>query len=82
MIAATKLLGVIFAVITMLLASLFGVASTISLNSADAGERRDATISVFWSLVVVGLCTVLLFMLSGCQAAKTIIDTCRDGLCR
>lgn len=82
MIAATKTLGVIFAVISMLLAALFGFASTLSLNSADAGERRDAVISTFWSLVIIGLCAALLTMLSGCQAAKTIIDTCRDGLCR
>lgn len=82
MIAATKLLGVIFAVTSMLLAALFGFASTLSLNSTDAGERRDATISTFWSLVVIGLCAVLLVMLSGCMSAKELECLARDNTSR
>ena len=82
MIAASKMLGVIAAVIMILLATLFGVASTLSLNSPDAAERKDATISAFWSVVTIGVCAALLVSLTGCQAAKTLVDTCRDGLCR
>jgi cytosine/uracil/thiamine/allantoin permease len=79
MIAATKLLGVIFAVTSMLLAALFGFASTLSLNSPDARERRDATISAFWSLVVIGLCAVLLITLSGCMSVKELECLARDN---
>jgi len=33
---------------------------------------------VLWLLAV----SVIFLALVGCQAAKTVIDTCRDGLCR
>jgi len=33
---------------------------------------------LFWGVLAVGL--VISF--TACQTAKTIIDTCRDGLCR
>ena len=82
MIAATKLLGVIFAVTSMLLAALFGFASTLSLNSPDARERHDATISAFWSLVVIGLCAVLLVTLSGCMSVKELSCLARDNTSR
>jgi hypothetical protein len=82
MIAATKLLGVIFAVTSMLLAALFGFASTLSLNAPDARERRDATISAFWSLVVIGLCAVLLITLSGCMSVKELSCLARDNTSR
>jgi cytosine/uracil/thiamine/allantoin permease len=82
MIAATKLLGVIFAVTSMLLAALFGFASTLSLNSPDARERRDATISAFWSLVVIGLCAVLLITLCGCMSVKELSCLARDNTSR
>ena len=82
MIAAAKLLGVISATVAILLAGLFAAASTMSLGSTDPRERRDATVSAFWSMIIIGLCAAAILSLTGCQAAKTAFDTCRDGLCR
>lgn len=31
-----------------------------------------------YGVVAVGL----IFLMTGCQAAKTVFDACRDGLCR
>lgn len=76
--AAAVILATIFAV----LAVVFGIASSMSLGATDPKERKDATISAFWSLFMFAACAAAILSLTGCQAAKTIIDTCRDGLCR
>lgn len=82
MIAVIKTIGMLAAGVVATGSVIFSVASMMSLCSSDLTERKDATISAFWSLVVFALCCAAILTLSGCQAAKTIIDTCRDGLCR
>lgn len=79
MIAATKTLGILFATISILLAVLFGIASTLSLGSPDPAERRDATISAFWSMATIGLCAALIVSLSGCMSAKELACLARDN---
>lgn len=76
----TSAIGVISAAAFGLLASLFLVASSMSLGSSDARERKDATISAFWSLVMVALCCAAILSLTGCSTvAKCIL---RDGTSR
>lgn len=73
MIAASKLLGVMSATIMILLAALFGIASTLSLGSSDPRERKDATISAFWSVVLIGLCAAAILSLTGCSTVTKCI---------
>jgi len=80
MIAASKLLGVMSATIMILLAALFGIASTLSLGSSDPKERRDATISAFWSVVLIGLCAAAILSLTGCSTVVKCIA--RDATSR
>lgn len=82
MIAASKLLGVLSACIIILLATLFGVASTLSLSSPDPRERKDATLSAFWSVVTIGLCAAAIISLSGCMSAKELACLARDNTSR
>ena len=63
-------------------AAVFCIASGSAMNTDDIKDRRDAFVTTLWSLVTLGLCAFALTLMTGCQAAKTIIDTCRDGLCR
>lgn len=79
MIAATKLIGVVSATIVILLAALFGIASTLSLGSSDPRERRDATVSAFWSVVMIGLCAAAIISLTGCMSAKELACLARDN---
>lgn len=61
-------------------AAIFLIASTMSLGSSDPKERKDATISAFWSLVMVALCAVAILSLSGCATvAKCVL---RDNTSR
>lgn len=60
-------IGVISAAAFALLAALFLVASSMSLGSSDPRERKDATISAFWSLVMVALCCAAILSLTGCS---------------
>lgn len=80
--SSIKIIGILFASVIALFSALFGVASTMSLGTSDPRERRDATVSAFWSMLTLALCAAVIVTLAGCQSAKTIIDTCRDGLCR
>lgn len=68
MIVAIKLLASLASGIAILIAMVFGVASTMSLNSSDPIERRDATLSAFWSLVIIGLCAAAIVSLTGCTS--------------
>jgi hypothetical protein len=75
----------IFALIVTIVATVsvvFFIASSSALNTPDIKDRRDAFVTAFWSLLTFGLCAFAFTLLTGCQAAKTIIDTCHDGLCR
>ncbi len=76
----TSALGVISAAAFGLLASLFLVASSMSLGSSDPRERKDATFSAFWSLVMVACCAAAILTLTGCSTvAKCIV---RDSTSR
>lgn len=77
-----KIVGILVASIVALFSALFGVASAMSIGASDPRERRDATVSAFWSFVTLALCAAAIVSLAGCQTARTIVDTCRDGLCR
>lgn len=48
-------------------AILLGVASVIARKSDDPQERRDATVTAFWSLVVFAICAGSILTLSGCS---------------
>jgi predicted permease len=76
----TSAVGVIGAAIFGLTAFLFLVASGMSLGSSDDRERKDATISAFWSLVMVALCCAAILSLTGCSTvAKCVL---RDATSR
>lgn len=77
-----KIIAALIASVIALFSALFGVASAMSIGTNDPRERRDATVSAFWSLLTLALCAAAIVTLAGCQTAKTIIDTCQDGLCR
>lgn len=65
-----------------LLAALFLVASSMSLGSSDAGERKDATVSAFWSLVMVALCCAAILSLTGCATLQYAECIARDNTAR
>lgn len=74
--------GVISAAIFGLASALFLVASSMALGSSDAAERKDATISAFWSLVMVALCCAAILTLTGCMSAKELACLARDNTSR
>jgi hypothetical protein len=71
--------GVISAAVFGLASALFLVASSMSLGSSDAAERKDATIAAFWSLVTVALCCAAILTLTGCMSAKELACLARDN---
>jgi Na+/proline symporter len=78
----TSALGVIGAGVFGLAAALFLVASSMSLGSSDAAERKDATVSAFWSLVMVALCCAAILTLTGCATLKYAECIARDNTAR
>lgn len=72
-------LGVLTAGALALASAIFAVASSMSLGSIDAKERKDAALSAFWSLVTLALCAAAILSLTGCA---TLYHACKDGLCR
>lgn len=46
------------------------VASSLAINTDDIRDRKDATITAFWTLVTVGLCAVAFTMLTGCASIE------------
>jgi hypothetical protein len=82
MIVAAKALGVMAATIVALFATLLGLASGLAHGSTDPVERRQAALSVFWSMVVFAVCVLVIVSLAGCSAGRALYDACRDGLCR
>jgi hypothetical protein len=77
-----KAIGIISAAAVAMLASLFVIASGLAANTLDPVERRMAAETVLGGLITIAVCAAIILSLSGCQAARTIADTCRDGLCR
>ncbi len=71
--------GVISAAVFGLASSLFLVASSMALGSSDDGERKDATIAAFWSLVMVALCAAAILTLTGCSTLKYAECIARDN---
>jgi hypothetical protein len=82
MIIAAKVLTAIVASIVAGLAALFCIASGLAHGSTDPVERRQAILSVFWSLIVFVLCALVIISLAGCSTGRALYDACRDGLCR
>ena len=78
--SSIKIVGILFASVIALFSALFGVASTLSLGSSDPKERRDATISAFWSVVLIGLCAAAILSLTGCSTVVKCIA--RDATSR
>jgi uncharacterized membrane protein len=82
MIVAVKALAAILASLVAVLAALLCIASGLAHGSTDPVERRQAILSVFWSLVVFALCALVIVSLTGCSTGRALYDACRDGLCR
>lgn len=76
---ALKATGMALAVIVCLISALFGIASSLSLGSSDVSERKDATISAFWSFVTLALCAAAIVSLSGCSTLKYAECIARDN---
>lgn len=77
-----KVLVAIVAGVIGLFAALFGLASGVARNTSDPVERKHATFTAFWSLIVFALCAGAIVTLSGCSDARALYHACRDGLCR
>jgi len=74
-----KAMAAIFAGLLALCAALLGLASGIARGTTDPAERRDATITAFWSLVVFVFCAGAILTLSGCMSAKELECLARDN---
>lgn len=75
----TSAIGVVAAGTFALISALFCVASSMSLGSSDPKERKDATVSAFWSLVMLALCAAAILSLTGCMSAKELACLARDN---
>lgn len=75
-----KSLANLFFGIVAFCAALLGVASGIASQATDdKTERKDATITLFWSLVVFALCAGAILTLSGCMSARELACLARDN---
>lgn len=63
-----KLIGALSAVVLGVSSIVFCLASIVSLCSPDPAERRDATLSAFWSAAILVMCIFIVFTLSGCAS--------------
>lgn len=77
--SSIKIVGILFASVIALFSALFGVASTMSLGTSDPGERHDAAVSAFWSMLTLALCAAAIVSLSGCMSAKELACLARDN---
>lgn len=77
-----QIIGVLVASIIAIFSALFGVASAMSLGTSDDRERRDATISAFWSFVTLALCAAAILTLTGCASIKEVECLARDNTSR
>lgn len=76
-------LGVLTAGALALASAVFAVASSMSLGSLDAKERKDAALSAFWSLVTLALCAAAILTLTGCSTvAKCVVLDNTSNPCR
>lgn len=81
--SSIKIVGILFASVVALFSALFGVASTMSLGSSDPRERRDATVSAFWSMLTLALCAAVIVSLAGCSTvAKCVVLDNTSNPCR
>lgn len=60
-------------------AALLGIASGVARSTTDPAEKRDATITAFWSLCVFAICAGAILSLSGCMSAKELACLARDN---
>jgi hypothetical protein len=74
-----RIVLILAAAVIATFAALFGVASTMSLGTSDPQERRDATVSAFWSMLTLALCAAAIVSLSGCMSAKELACLARDN---
>ena len=74
-----KAIVAISAGVIAICAALLGVASGMARDTTDPAERRDATITAFWSLIVFVLCAGAILTLSGCMSAKELACLARDN---
>lgn len=65
--AIIKAAAALFAGVLAISAVLMGLASGLARNTTDPVERKDATITAFWSLIVFALCAGAIVSLSGCS---------------
>lgn len=79
---AIKIIATLIASMVALFSALFGVASTMSIGTSDPQERRDATVSAFWSLLTLALCAAVIVTLTGCMSAKELECLARDNTSR
>lgn len=77
-----KVTAALAAGIIALTAVLLGVASAVARRSDDASERRDASITGLWSLVVFALCAAAILTLTGCSTLKYAECVARDNTSR
>lgn len=77
-----QIIGALVAGIIAIFSALFGVASAMSLGTSDDRERRDATISAFWSFVTLALCAAAILTLTGCASIKEVECLARDNTSR
>ena len=82
MIILLKAFGILVSVIIAILAMLFVIASGLAINNTDSAEQRDAMQTALTGLVVFALCAFAILSLSGCEAARAIMDACKSGDCR
>lgn len=80
--AVVNALGVVLSTAFAVMAIIFGVASSMSLGASDPKERKDATISAFWSLVMFAFCAAAILSLTGCSTLHYAECIARDNTSR
>lgn len=68
-----KATAALFAGVIAVCAAILGLASGIARGTTDPVERKDATITAFWSLIVFALCAGAIVSLSGCSTVVKCI---------
>lgn len=63
-----KVLAALLAGVIGIFAGLLAVASSMASNSTDHDERRDATVTALWSIIVFALCAGAIVSLTGCAS--------------
>ncbi len=78
-VTAIKTLAALLAGVLAICAGLIGVASGVARDTRDPVDRKDATITAFWSLIIFALCAAAILSLSGCMSAKELACLARDN---